>query len=188
MSSFRLALAMPGRWSARTAVLTLRRVIPPNRAASGILPRGALDDHLQDLARPGVVAMTALYFPPPAPIAGVPHLLGINGCSLDSPTRPAPRLWPPDGGQGPRASLCPATPAISSGARQGGAGHEHAPGTELPTLSALQTASSLARCGLVSQRQMRMQRPRPSGYCQRLAGMTGTGRLGISSAAKGDEQ
>ena len=50
---------------------------------------------------------------------------------------------------------CAPHPAVTSGARQGGARREHAPGTTRPTSSALQTASSLATCDLVSQRQIR---------------------------------
>src|SRR5690349_8892505 len=38
ISSFRLALAMTGRWSVRTAVRARRRGIPPKRVASGFLP------------------------------------------------------------------------------------------------------------------------------------------------------
>ena len=63
---------------------------------------------------------------------------------------------PPDGTDGPWAFPCAPHPAVTSGARQGGARREHAPRTTRPTSSALQSTSSLARCDLVSQRQKRM--------------------------------
>jgi hypothetical protein len=49
-------------------------------------------------------------------------LRGINEGSRDSPVRPAPRLWPPDGTGGPWAFPCAPHPAVTGSARQGGAG------------------------------------------------------------------
>jgi hypothetical protein len=54
------------------------------------------------------------------------------------------------------------TPPLPAAHDRAGPGREHAPGTTLPTSSALQSASSLAWCDLVSQRQMRtFSLPRP---------------------------
>jgi hypothetical protein len=47
---------------------------------------------------------------------------GINEGSRDSPVRSAPHLWPPDGTGGPRTFPCAPHPAVTSSARQGGAG------------------------------------------------------------------
>ena len=69
------------------------------------------------------------------------------------PACPSPVIPGWDGD--PRAFPCASHPAVTGSARQGGAGREHAPGTTRPTFSALQSASPLAKCDLVSQRQMR---------------------------------
>ena len=64
---------------------------------------------------------------------------GRSSCPAAAPraslqlTAPGRLLAPPQ--EGPRAFLCSA-PAVTSSARQGGAGREHAPGTTRPTSSA----------------------------------------------------
>jgi hypothetical protein len=74
-------------------------------------------------ARP---APAASQRPVPAPRTHIPPRgcasRGINGGSHDSPVRPAPSLWPPGGTGDPWAFPCAPHPAVTSGARQGGAG------------------------------------------------------------------
>ena len=61
--SFRLALAMTGRWSVRAAVRTRRRGIPPKRATSRFLPLSRSMTGCRRLRGPAGVSMTVLYFP-----------------------------------------------------------------------------------------------------------------------------
>ena len=93
--------------------------------------------------------------PQPHPTSGAPHYGASTGVHAIHPSGLPLACGPPDGTGGPWAFPCAPHPAVTSGARQGGAGREHAPRTTRPTSSALQSASSLAKCDLVSQRQLR---------------------------------
>jgi hypothetical protein len=89
------------------------------------------------------------------PSAG-PALRDINEGSRDSPVRPAPGPWPSDGTRTLRRSSELHTPPLPATHVRAGPGIEHAPETHTAeTKSALLSASSLASCNLVSQRQMR---------------------------------
>jgi hypothetical protein len=93
--------------------------------------------------------------------AGASHrrgssLRGINGGSRDSPVRSAPRLQSPDGTGTLGLSPELRTPPLPAAHVRAGPGSEHAPGTTQPiSTSALQSASSLATCSLVSQGHVR---------------------------------
>lgn len=90
------------------------------------------------------------------------HLRGsalrdINEGSRDSPVRSAPNLWPPDGTRTLRRSLKLRTPPSPAAHVKGGAKtRARARNYATDTMSALQSASPLAKCNLVSQRQLRM--------------------------------
>jgi hypothetical protein len=96
--------------------------------------------------------------PQPHPTSGATHHEASTRVHAIHPSGLPLACNPPDGTVGPWAFPCAPHPAVTSSARQGGAGREHAPETTRPTCSALQSASSLARRDLVSQRQIRTLR------------------------------
>jgi len=87
------------------------------------------------------------------------HLRGsslrdINEGSRDSPVRSAPNPWPPDGTRTLRRSLKLRTPPSPAAHVKGGAKtRARARNYATDTMPALQSASPLAKCNLVSQRQ-----------------------------------
>ena len=90
------------------------------------------------------------------------HLRGsslrdINEGSRDSPVRSAPNPWPPDGTRTLRRSLKLRTPPSPAAHVKGGAKtRARARNYATDNMSALQSASPLAKCNLVSQQQLRM--------------------------------
>ena len=74
--------------------------------------------------------------PVPAPRTRIPSRghasRDINGGSRDSPVRPAPSLWPPDGTRALGRSPVLRTPLLPAAHDRAGPGIEHAPGTTRP--------------------------------------------------------
>jgi hypothetical protein len=93
--------------------------------------------------------------PLPHPTGGAPFYEASTRVHAIHPSGLPLTCGRPDGTGNPWAFPCAPHPAVTGGARQGGAGREHAPVTTRPTSSALQSASSLARCDLVSQQHER---------------------------------
>ena len=100
------------------------------------------------LSTPGTAVLSR---PDAVPGRHLPLLSGQSLAPLPHPTGEAPyyeastrvhaihpsglplTCGPPDGTGGPWAFPCAPHPAVTGGARQGGAGREHAPGTTRPT-------------------------------------------------------